>query len=307
MTDGDRGGAMTDAPTMLDSGPHRDSADGGAAGARRAVLGALALVVALAWVSLAAMASHMYGMTAADALCSPSAWGRALLCSSGLGGLFADPLACGTGLTVAWSWSHAVMALGMWVTMAVAMMVPTAWPAIAAYGDIAAAARAKGDAGASAVPFVSGYVAAWSGFAVVAVAAQWGLDRVLALDAAGALTPVWGAAVLIGAGLYQFSAVKAACLTQCRSPMTFFFRFWRPGRRGAFEMGAHHGLFCIGCCWALMLLMFVGGTMNLVWMALLTLVMAAEKSAAGGEQVSRAVALVCLVGGAALLAAHWVG
>ncbi|NQV47004.1 MAG: DUF2182 domain-containing protein [Rhodospirillaceae bacterium] len=177
-----------------------------------------------------------------------------------------------------WPVTQYWIALGMWMVMALAMMLPTALPMIAAFGDIQYAAREKGLEDVPGWVFTAGYLVVWSGLAVVAAALQWEMINVFGEDPVFATSmPLVGGVLLILAGLYQWSALKAACLSQCRSPMRFFMTHWRNGRRGAFRMGLRHGVFCVGCCWALMALMFVGGTMNLVWMAVLTIIMLLEK------------------------------
>jgi len=205
----------------------------------------------------------------------------------GNGGLTSDTLwgsicrafaSGGTTQVGTWSLPQLGIALAMWMIMAVAMMLPTAMPVITAFDDIQFAARNKGIAEVPRWMFTSGYLSVWGALAFVAAGLQWVggqfMDDELILVSTA---PVLGGGLLIFAGWYQWSTLKDACLSQCRSPMRFFMTHWRDGSLGAFRMGLRHGLFCVGCCWALMALMFVGGTMNLVWMAVLTVIMLLEK------------------------------
>jgi predicted metal-binding membrane protein len=167
----------------------------------------------------------------------------------------------------------------MWSIMMVAMMLPTALPAAAVFDSLAQ--RRAAQTAAVVVPtslYVVGYVAAWTAYSAVAAAGQIVLSR------AALLTPmlasasvVLSALILLGAGVFQFSSFKEACLSQCRTPLAFFLAEWRDGKAGAFRVGFKHGSYCVGCCWALMAVMLVVGAMNLVWMAALTAFMLAEK------------------------------
>jgi predicted metal-binding membrane protein len=150
--------------------------------------------------------------------------------------------------------------------------------------------------------FAAGYLAIWTLFSLLATA----LQRVLV--AALVLSPMmevqnraWAGGLLVLAGIYQFTAAKRACLTACRSPVEFITRHWKPGRSGAFRMGLEHGLYCLGCCWALMLLLFVGGVMNLIWIAALTLFVAIEKLAPFGERAAKAMAVLLVASGTLLI------
>ena len=205
-----------------------------------------------------------------------------------------------------WNLHQAALILCMWLLMAVAMMLPTAAPAILAFADIARAGREGVPPASRVTGFVGGYLAVWWAFGVLATLAQWALasaaQRIPDLAAGHSLI---GAAALVGAGLYQFSAIKDHCLTQCRSPMTFFLAHWRDGVRGALALGWRHGMHCVGCCWALMALMLATGSMNLAWTAALAVVMLAEKVLPAGRSVARIVG-VTLICGAVVLAGTWV-
>lgn len=175
-----------------------------------------------------------------------------------------------------WTTGDAALAFAMWAVMMPAMMLPSAAPMILMF--IAVARRRAGglaDLGA----FVAGYVAVWTGFSAVAAAGQWALHAATLLsEPALAVTPRAGGVVLILAGIYQLTPLKRVCLTRCQSPVAFLLGAWRDGTAGAFLMGAHHGLFCVGCCWALMALLFAGGVMNLLWVAAIAAFVLVEKA-----------------------------
>lgn len=172
----------------------------------------------------------------------------------------------------------------MWSLMAAAMMLPTFAPALATFLDL-------GHAGATrirdAAALTGGYLGVWIGAALVGAFAQTGLASANLLGEGGTLTGLFAAGMLAVAGLYQLSATKAACLAKCRMPLTFFLGRWQPGARHAAKMGAELGLICLGCCWALMALGFVGGTMNLLWMGAATLFMIFEKLPDIGRWLTR--------------------
>lgn len=154
---------------------------------------------------------------------------------------------------------------------------------------------------------VGGYAVVWLGFAAAAAAAQHALAGLGLLAPDGKSLSLWlTAALLLAAGLYQFSVLKSACLAKCRMPITYFLERWAPGPGRAFRMGGELGLACLGCCWALMALAFVGGTMNLLWMGAATLFMALEKLPDIGRPLTRPMgaALILAAGSAALAAAN---
>lgn len=185
-----------------------------------------------------------------------------------------------------WSLSYAAVMLMMWWVMMAAMMLPSAAPLILLF---AAVQRKQREANNPFVPtgvLVGGYLAVWAAFSVVATCLQWGLDRSALLTMSMSVpSRVLGATLLIAAGLYQFTPVKGACLRHCRSPLAFVTTHWRPGSRGAFRMGLIHGVFCLGCCWVLMGLLFFGGVMNLVWIGGLALYALVEKVMPRGHWV----------------------
>ena len=168
----------------------------------------------------------------------------------------------------------------MWSVMMVAMMLPTALPAVTVFANLARRRGLQTDSASPTALFVAGYVAAWTGYSVVAAVGQVALSR------AALLTPMLqsasialSAVILLGAGAFQFTSLKDACLAKCRMPLAYFLAEWRDGKAGALVLGLKHGSYCVGCCWALMAVMFVVGAMNLLWMGALTLFVLGEKLA----------------------------
>ena len=212
-----------------------------------------------------------------------------------------------TALAWAYLFSGAAMAsstfpaaIAMWFVMMVAMMIPAAAPTILLFARVH---RHSSDTPPPTGAFLAGYLACWLGFSIAAALLEAGLQR------GGALVPMVGAlrsaqaggAVLIAAGLYQFTPAKDACLAECRSPAGFLARHFRPGAVGAFRLGLIHGAYCVGCCWLLMALLFVAGVMNLALIAALTLLVAAEKLLPYGRMLARFGGVLLIVAGVALL------
>ena len=181
----------------------------------------------------------------------------------------------------------------MWAVMMIAMMLPSALRMILTF---AAVAHNRQKLGRPFVPtsiFILGYIAVWSAFSLLAAVGQWVLHRHALLSASMASTSAWlGGTLLLGAGIFQFTPLKQACLTHCRGPLEFIMTRWREGYSGAFRMGLEHGVFCTGCCWALMALLFVAGVMNILWIAALTLLVCMEKMLAPRTQVRVTTALL---------------
>lgn len=244
----------------------------------RAAFGWIALYVVIigAWVMLYAVAAEQATRLPLEWLGPGMSWLEPMLPSSwrneGLPPLLSVLCLSGPGAND----SAPLVVFHMWSLMALAMMLPTALPVMAAYRDLTVG-RDETSGSAGLLAFAGGYIAVWLGFAGLATASQIGLGRLGWLETGDRVTTGLAAALLIGAGLYQLSPVKAMCLAHCRSPVMTLMARWRSGPGGAFRMGARNGLFCLGCCWALMLLAFAGGTMNLVWMGVATLLMALEK------------------------------
>jgi predicted metal-binding membrane protein len=188
----------------------------------------------------------------------------------------------------AWTPGYAVLLFFMWWIMMMAMMLPSAAPMILLFAVIN---RKQRDKGAPYVPtgiFAAGYLLVWGAFSLVAVSAQWGLERSGLLSSAMASTSVLlGAGLLIAAGVYQLTPLKHACLRHCRSPFAFITLHWRLGDLGALRMGIEHGAFCTGCCWFLMVLLFYGGAMNLYWVVGLALFVLLERTIPAGHWLSR--------------------
>lgn len=203
-----------------------------------------------------------------------------------------------------WTALHALIMLGMWIVMMVAMMLPSALPVLLLYRTIVrrkAAPRGAGPGYAVAL-FALGYLTVWSLFSVAAVALQYILERASLLSPMMESTSIVLAGVtLVAAGVYQWTPIKSACLAHCQSPLEFVLANWRGGGLGAFRMGVRHGAFCVGCCWTLMLLLFVGGVMNLVWIAGLAVYVLVEKLTPPGHWISRATGVVFIAWGVATL------
>ncbi len=189
----------------------------------------------------------------------------------------------------------------MWVAMAIAMMLPTAVPMISAYVEISQTAAAKSISTVSPLVLIAGYLSVWLAFALSAAIAQVGfiqLSQMLLVPPA--TSQGVASALLIGAGLYQFTSLKQACLTKCRAPLNFFFANWSDNPRDIFQLGIKQGLFCLGCCWALMLVMFVTGIMNILWMVALTALMVAEKTIPNPDNLRRFTGFALIAWGATL-------
>ena len=229
------------------------------------------------------------------------AWGYVLL-GAGMD-MSAAMAGAAVPMPMAWSPGHAAVMALMWALMMLAMMLPSAAPMILLHATVS---RRKDPerGGRRAFLFALAYAAVWGGFALAATAAQWGLERAALLTPAMAANSAVVASLLfLGAGVYQFTPFKRACLRQCRSPLEFLAGHWREGGAGAFAMGVRHGAYCVGCCWTAMALLFVGGVMNLAWIAALALLVLAEKLLLGGSLIGRVLGAGLVVWGAAGLAA----
>jgi len=254
---------------------------------RTITVAALATLTLLAWGWLLAGA----GM-AMDPLASlmPASKGSVAMPGMEIGGSARMDM----GGLAAWSAGYFLLVALMWWVMMVAMMLPSAAPMILLYAR--AAANAQTAMRPATGSFLAGYLLAWGFFSFAAALLQMLLER------SGLLSPMlmasqsrWlSGAVLLLAGIYQLSPVKDVCLRHCRSPAQFLARHYSSGSLGALRMGLLHGAFCVGCCWLLMGLLFVGGVMNLAWIALLTLMVAAEKLLPGGRTLAIASGLACI-------------
>ena len=243
---------------------------------RALVFGGLAAVIVLSWVWL---------MTGA--------------------GLKMDEMDMGGGqimlMAPPWTLGYAAMIFLMWIIMMAAMMLPSAAPAILL---VAALTKQRGERHAirASGAFALGYVAIWGAFSLIATGLQWGLDRAgLLSETMASGSVVLAALLLFAAGVYQLTPWKQACLRHCRSPLEFLTRYWRRGPLGPMLAGAWHGVFCLGCCWMLMGLLFVGGLMNLLWIAGLALLVLIEKLFPLGPRVSQFTGVALIAWGAFVL------
>jgi predicted metal-binding membrane protein len=238
---------------------------------RAIVLGGLAGVSLLAWAYTAYQAQHMTYMDMA--MPHVHRWGM---------------------------WELTLL-LVMWVIMMAAMMLPTAAPAILLFAAMSRRHREQRSPLAPTAVFGLGYLLVWTGYSLLATAAQWGLHSAALLSPMMVNTsPVLGGVLLLAAGIFQWTPLKYACLAHCRSPLGFFMTNWREGTSGALLMGLRHGSYCVGCCWVLMALLFVTGVMNLLWVAAMAVFILAEKVLPHGQLVGR------VAGGMLVLAGLWV-
>lgn len=196
----------------------------------------------------------------------------------------------------AWTLSEAAAVWLMWAIMMAAMMLPSATPMIVTHQSLAE--REDGKTSVTSLLFIGAYVFAWSAFSAAAAAIQWLFQYLAVMSRMLVITDGWlAAALLMLAGVYQFTPLKDACLAKCRTPMGFLLTDWRPGKMGAFRMGLKHGTYCIGCCWALMAVLFVFGVMNLAAIVVLTTGVAAEKLLPNPKVVSSCLGAILICWG----------
>lgn len=202
----------------------------------------------------------------------------------------------GMPMDMPWTASDVFFTFAMWAVMMVAMMAPSAAPILLLF---AAAHASRHERVSLAVPmFALGYLVVWAGFSAFATLAQWALHQAAMLSPAmAAASPKVGGVILVVAGAYQLTPWKGACLTHCRSPLGFLMTNWREGKLGALRMGLSHGAYCLGCCWALMCVLFAVGVMNLIWVAALTVFVLLEKIGPAGGIVARVAGAVIVVFG----------
>ena len=203
----------------------------------------------------------------------------------------------GMAMDMPWTAADMFFTFAMWAVMMVGMMAGAAAPVLLLFA--AAHARRAGRGGRLAVMlFGLGYITVWVGFSACAALTQWALHEAALLSPAmRASNPYLAGAILVVAGAYQLTPWKGACLTQCRSPLGFLMTNWRDGSRGALQMGIRHGAYCLGCCWALMCVLFVVGVMNLIWVATLTAFVLLEKVGPAGTVVARAAGATMVLAG----------
>ena len=202
-----------------------------------------------------------------------------------------------------WSAADFGMMFLMWAVMMTGMMVPSAAPMILLFATVNRRRQEQDRPYVSTGIFLSGYVLVWCGFAAAATVGNWALHVNDLLDKmmGGSTSDYLGGSLLLTAGVFQWSRLKYACLTQCRSPLSFLMNDWREGAGGALRMGLQHGTYCVGCCWVLMALLFVLGVMNLLWIAALAGFVLLEKIVPGGQRVSKATGLLLALWGALML------
>jgi predicted metal-binding membrane protein len=258
---------------------------------RAVVLAALAIITGLAWADLVWLANDMWmgGMDMTGFRMIPS--GRGLMMP----------------VSAPWQPIEFGYVFIMWVVMMIGMMTPSVAPMILIYARVGRQAAIAGQPFAVSAWFAAGYLLSWTAFSLAATSAQWTLER------AALLTPmmesasnILGGILLIAAGLYQWTPLKDACLSYCQAPLTFIMRHggFRREATGALALGLRHGLYCIGCCWGVMLLLFVGGVMNLLWIAALAALVLLEKAVPFGRLIGRLAGVGFIAGGAWLLLQH---
>ncbi len=229
-------------------------------------------------------------VVSAIAVLTTLAWVYTVRIAASMGSMELDSMVATMAMpsTRSWSPDDVVFMFGMWVVMMVAMMLPSATPMILLFTRVMQKREVEGRPFVPTALFVVGYLLVWVGFSALATLANWGLHRVDLLSSMmGRTPPLISGVVLVLGGAFQWTPLKQACLNHCRSPMTFLTAHWHDGRAGTLLMGLHHGLFCVGCCWLLMALLFVLGIMNLPWIAAITVFVLLEKVLPSGQLVSR--------------------
>jgi predicted metal-binding membrane protein len=209
-----------------------------------------------------------------------------------------------------WSAVEFAFVFVMWAVMMVGMMAPSAAPMILMYARVGRQGRIAGRPLAATGWFAAGYFLAWAGFSLAATLVQWVLERQALLNARMASTTLWlGAAALIAAGLYQWTPIKSVCLARCQSPFHFLMTHggFRSDVRGCLQLGLLHGTYCVGCCWILMALLFVVGVMNVLWIAILSVLVLLEKLTPWGRWVARFAGAACIAAGAWMAFSSWHG
>ncbi|WP_157017944.1 DUF2182 domain-containing protein [Mesorhizobium xinjiangense] len=206
----------------------------------------------------------------------------------------------------AWSTTEFIFMVVMWVVMMIGMMTPSAAPMILLYARVGRQAALKGQPLAATGFFAGGYLMAWSLFSLFATIGQWGLEQALLLTPAmTSASNTLSGIILVAAGLYQWTPQKDACLANCQTPLYFIQRHggFRRDALGSLQIGFKHGLYCVGCCWALMALLFVGGVMNMLWIAAIAIFVLAEKVLPPNRILSRIAGTALIAAGAWLLGA----
>jgi predicted metal-binding membrane protein len=226
------------------------------------------------------------------------AWGYTLM----IAGSMQAPHAMAMPQPQRWDTAEFATTFAMWTVMMAAMMTPAAAPVVLLFTAIERRRHPVASGAPRAAFFLAGYLVVWAGFSLAATVAQGALHAAALLSPTSfALAPPIAGAVLVAAGLYQFTSAKSICLARCRSPLDFLTSSWRDGRAGAFIMGVRHGGWCLGCCWALMSVLFAAGIMTVAWIALLALVVLGEKLLSAGARL-RLISGALLAGWGVVLA-----
>jgi predicted metal-binding membrane protein len=261
---------------------------------RLVVLASLVSIALLSWLYLFHLAADMAAMDNAAMTSAPA--------MSGMADMPDMEMEAPAAAVEASAVTTFVFLVAMWMVMMVGMMLPSAAATILLFAALERKRQASGPYTRVAL-FVSGYFLVWSAFSVVAGAMQAALSQAGLMSMRMAVTSgIAGGAVFILAGIYEFTPLKERCLTHCRSPLEWIAHHHRPGPFGALRMGAEHGLYCVGCCWMLMALLFVGGIMNLLWVAAIAAIVLAEKLFPGGPIVARVAGAALVAAGIALIA-----
>ena len=247
---------------------------------RHVAIGSLLLVTGPAW-------AYVLGGTAIPAL------EQGMAMTDGHGHTMPMP--------IAWTLSYAMLMALMWWIMMIAMMVPGAAPMILLFAAISRKHEARSDPFVPTGIFLAAYLVVWGAFSLIATGLQWVLDTAGHLSAMAVTNAMLGGSILVAAGVYQLTPMKQACLRRCRGPVQFLTERWQPGAAGVFRMGLAHGLYCLGCCWFLMALLFFGGIVNVLWIAGLAIYVLFEKSVPAGHWLARAVGALLAVAGTLVL------
>lgn len=230
------------------------------------------------------------------------AWAYVLQLSSSMTGMDIDPMEMSMPVTQVWGSGEILLTFMMWAVMMVAMMTPSATPMILTFARVSRQRQLDQTPIPAVLVFLLGYLLIWSSFSAGATLVQWGFHSAALLPSdLIKVTPIIGGILLILAGAYQFTPLKRVCLSRCRTPLGFLMTEWREGAKGAVIMGVRHGLYCVGCCWLLMALLFVAGVMNLLWVALIAAYILVEKVVPAGQWISRAMGLLMVCWGIWLL------
>lgn len=241
---------------------------------RLAVLSGLTVITLLAWTYLAYLAWDMQHMDMEMAMPQMQAWGAV---------------------------EYLLMFL-MWTVMMAAMMIPSAAPMILMFAGVNRKRREQDRPYVPTAVFVAGYLTVWTAFSAAATLVQGALHQAALLSSMMVSTsPVLGGGLLLAAGVFQWTPLKRACLDHCRSPLSVILSEWREGTQGAFVMGLRHGAYCVGCCWFLMVLLFVAGVMNLLWVAAIAVFVLIEKAAPQGVWAGRAAGVALIAAGVLMI------